>query len=561
VGIPIPVEPQLDERTATAAANRASKVFADAGRDAGKTFSDGISGGAQAAEESMRRFGNRAKDTYDKATDAAGRLRAEEAKLQDLRDRGARNDQLVAQVERTERARRAEVRAVRDATAALGEYERARDSAERGGAAGTSFLAGMRGSAAVGAGREFAEGFSGGVMGSSSISGMGAGLVRGGGWAAAGVYAAKLFGDALHDGMAALQVQDLYQARLGVDAATMQRYGEAAAHAYANGFGGSIADNLEVAQLGIQSGLINRDANEADVQQLIQQSHAVAAVIGEDVASVANGTRNFVKTGLVSSYKEGFDLIVAASQSGLNVTHDLLASAEEYGIAFKAVGLSGADALGIIKQMSDAGIRNSDVASDALKELSINASDGSETTKKAFRAMGFDADDMTRRLAEGGPVARTAFGAIMDGLASIQDPVERNNVGLALYKTKWEDAKVAIDGAHLGTAASDLGKVDGATSTATETIKAHANEWDNLGRQIDTTFTKWKQWLADSAIGKFLDQTLPKALNDSLFNDPRDPVQRAQINARFPGWHQHRALRTSAAGLVCTEHLARIIPQ
>lgn len=543
MGIPIPVEAKLDERTATAAANRAERVFADAGKSAAQQFTRGFA----SAESDLKKIGDRASDSYDRARDAAGKLRAEEEKLAALRERGARNDQLIAQAERTERARRAEIRAVRDATNAYAEYEQA--AAGAGERSGDSVIEGFRGAiAGAGAsGRDMANDFVGGFAGSSALMRLGAsggpiGLALAGA-GALGYLAGKTVADQIAAGMDSLAAKDLLGAQLGANQEEVGRYGQAAADAYANGWGASIADNMQAAKLGLQAGLIDRDAAQSDVQFMIEQMQSLSAVIGEDPLDIARGTRNFIKTGLVDSYQDAFDLLAAASQQGLNISNDLLDSAEEYGTAWQGVGLSGQDAIGLIKQMWVGGIRNTDVAADSVKELAINVADGSKLTKSAFEALGLNAEQMSQRFAEGGPAARAALGEVLTGLRNLDDPMQRQQVGLALFKTKWEDAKTAIQAADLSTAADGVGKVAGASKEAADRVSEHANGWDALGRNIDNTFTKLQEWLADSTIGKFISQGLPGFINDNLFGDPQADAQ-AQLDAALRAARDANALGT-----------------
>ncbi|WP_207550657.1 phage tail tape measure protein [Mycolicibacterium setense] len=486
--------------------------MADAGRDAGRTFSDAISDATKDAEGSLKKFGDKASDAYDKARDAAGRLRAEEEKLQSLRQRAAGNDQIVAQVERTEKARRAETRAIRDAKDALSDYY---EEAGRGGSTAGQALArglseGMSGTR-IGqlAGGEVASGLMSGTAGVGAVVGtaIGAGVVVAVGAAMAGLWSG------IQAGMASLRVKDLMQTRMGIDDASMHRMGDAAGQAYANGFGESVQDNLAAIQFGLQGGLISPDASANDIAKYTERIQTTSQVMNEDPEAVARGARNLVRTGLVQDYSQALDLLNSATEKGLNLTKDLIDTAEEYGTAWNGVGLSATDAFGLIKQMSDAGIRNTDVAADSIKELSINVADGSKSTKAAFEALGLNADDMTKRFAEGGPVARDALGEVLTAMRNLDDPTQKQLVGLALFKTKWEDAKTAIQNANLSTAADEMGNVSGATDTATDKVNAHADSWGNLGRSMGQVFTKMEEWLANTAVGKFFSQGLPDFLN------------------------------------------------
>ena len=113
--ITLPVEARADDRSFSQVANNAEKRFGQAGKDAGKAFAKGLDDAASKADPKAAERWSRA---YDKVADSAGKVRVEEAKLADLRSRGASETRLIAQSEALERARRAETRATRDATSA-----------------------------------------------------------------------------------------------------------------------------------------------------------------------------------------------------------------------------------------------------------------------------------------------------------------------------------------------------------------------------------------------------------------------------------------------------------
>jgi hypothetical protein len=527
VSVVIPVGAELDERSATAAAEKVKRVFDAAGKDAGRAFGTGLG----QADEGLRKFENRAKDTYDNVADSAGKLRSEEEKLQSLRERGARNDQIVSQAERVERARRAEARAIRDATNALGDYERARDAADRSGAgAGQSFMSGLSGSLSgvASAGQEAADGFMGGFAGASALTRLAAaggpiGLAFAG-IATLGVVAGKQLADGLAEGLGQLQIEDVFRTRMGLDPDAMNRFGSAAGAAWTNGFGMSREANLSTIDVGFQAHLLDRNASEDQVQKFVERMDTVSRITGESQQSLALGARGLVSGGMVGNYTDAFDLILAAQEKGLNLTGDMMDTLNEYAINFKNLGLSGSEALGLINQMYESNIRNSDLAADSLREFSISANDGSTTTKAAFQSLGFNAEDMGKRFAAGGEQAKTAFGAVLVALASIEDPQERTNVGLALFKTRWEEANTAIMAMDLNSASTGFTNINGKVDQATAALNEHANGWTNLGNTISNEVDKIQRSIADSGFGKWFMQDLPdefgKFFSGHLFDDP-----------------------------------------
>lgn len=113
--ITLPVEGKADNRSFEQIANQAEKRFTKAGQDSGKAFAKNLEDAAAKADPKSADKWVRA---YDKVADATGKVRVEEAKLADLRERGASNARLIAQSEALERARRGEIRATNDAATA-----------------------------------------------------------------------------------------------------------------------------------------------------------------------------------------------------------------------------------------------------------------------------------------------------------------------------------------------------------------------------------------------------------------------------------------------------------
>ena len=80
-----------------------------------------------------------------------------------------------------------------------------------------------------------------------------------------------------------------------------------------------------------------------------------------------------------------------------------------------------------------------DKIGDAVKEFSIRSIDGSDTTKQGFEALGMNADEMAQKFGAGGKTAKEAFNEVIEGLASMDDPVAQSAAGVNLFGTMWED--------------------------------------------------------------------------------------------------------------------------
>ena len=285
---------------------------------------------------------------------------------------------------------------------------------------------------------------------------------------------AKAAGDAVVQGFEeGLQVEvraDRLAATTGLDEATVARLGAAAGEAYAGNFGESIEANMETARIAVQSGLLDPDATQRDAQSIIQSLSGVADVLGEDIPRVTRSAQQLLRTGLAKDASEAFDIIVRGQQAGLNVSEDWLDTLDEYSVQWQKLGLEGGDVLGLLSQGVQAGARDTDIAADALKELSIRAVDGSALTAQGFEAIGRNAEEMGARFAAGGDSARAALGDTLDGLREIEDPVKRDAAAVALFGTQAEDLGKALFAMDLDTAAKGFKDLDGAADRALNTL-------------------------------------------------------------------------------------------
>lgn len=285
---------------------------------------------------------------------------------------------------------------------------------------------------------------------------------------------AQAAGDAVvqgfQEGLAVEVRADRLAASTGLDEATVARLGAAAGEAYGQNFGDSVAANMETAQIAVQSGLLDPEATQRDAQAIIQSLTGVADILGEDIPRVTRSTQQLLRTGLAKEASEAFDIIVKGQQAGLNVSEDWLDTLDEYSIQWQKLGLDGGQVLGLLSQGVQAGARDTDIAADALKEFSIRAIDDSELTKEGFDAIGLSAEDMAKKITDGGPEAADALDQVLDGLREIEDPVKRNTAAVALFGTQAEDLGQALFAMDLDTAAGQFRDLDGAAERALNTL-------------------------------------------------------------------------------------------
>jgi phage-related minor tail protein len=292
--------------------------------------------------------------------------------------------------------------------------------------------------------------------------------------------------------------------------ATAAEAGKAVADIYAQNFG----DNLD--QVGEAIVSINRNipgigdelaTTDPAFEHITEQALTLTSVLGQDLPAVTAAAGQLIKTGLAKNASEAFDLITAGTQQGLDKAGDLLDTLTEYPTQFRKLGLSGADALGLIGQGLKGGARDADIVADAIKEFSIRAVDGSTLTAGAFKALNLPIKATTEAIAKGGPTARAAFGTIIERLKAVKDPAKQSQLAVALFGTQAEDLGKALFKLDLSTATKGLGDFAGATDRAGNAAADTAGQKletfqrglqtklvDFLGGSVIPTLSKWWEW-------------------------------------------------------------------
>lgn len=302
-----------------------------------------------------------------------------------------------------------------------------------------------------------------------------------------------------------VQRQDLgaaLSAKLGGTVHDAQHLGRLAGSVYADNYGDSIQDAADGIRAVVQNRLVDiASSTDEQIRNMSELALTTAKVVDEDANAVARAARQMLVNGLANSAEEAFDIIVRASQKGLNVNDDLIDTIVEYGTKFRDLGLTGQDAMGLISQALDAGARDTDTAADALKEFAIRAEDGSAATARGFQSVGLNARTMSDDIAAGGDRARSALGKTLDGLRAIHDPVLRDQAAVDLFGTKAEDLGDALYALDLDSVATEFDKVADATknaSAAMETDAARAEKaWRQFGQGITNNLDNVGAFLYD----------------------------------------------------------------
>jgi len=309
------------------------------------------------------------------------------------------------------------------------------------------------------------------------------------GVAAAGV--AALVGAALSDGLLASidaeAASDKVAANLGLTEAESARIGAVAGQLYADAYGDSIEDVNDSIESVISSFDGMRNASSAQVEATTAKLLDLQTAMGIDVARSAQVAGQAVKNGLAGSADEAIDLLVANLQRvPASVREDLIDAVDEYGPILANMGFSGEEAFGMLANAADKGMYGIDKTGDALKELSIRASDMSTASVAAYQAAGLNAEEMAAKMQLGGAEARDATEQIIQGLLGISDPVAQSNAAIALFGTPLEDLGTQEIPSFLDSLAQvkdGFGDVGGAAEEMGATLNGNAKTgWTQMQR-------------------------------------------------------------------------------
>lgn len=181
--------------------------------------------------------------------------------------------------------------------------------------------------------------------------------------------------------------------------------------------------------------------------EALEQATAAGFVLRDtfdyDISESARAASALMKNFNISA-EEAYGLIATGAQNGADKNGDLLDTLNEYSAQFAALGLSADQFMGSLVEGADAGLFSIDKVADAVKEFNIRAKDGSDSSAEAFKGLGLNSDKMFAAFAAGGETAQAAFFDTVDALNKLEDPLKRNEIGVALFGSQFEDLEAGI---------------------------------------------------------------------------------------------------------------------
>lgn len=265
-----------------------------------------------------------------------------------------------------------------------------------------------------------------------------------------------------------------FAASTGTAKSEIDGYQDVLEKIYANNYGEDFQDIAD------SMALVNKnlgDLSDEQLQTVTESAFALRDTFEYDIAESTRAAKAMMDNFGVSG-DEAMSMIAAGAQNGLDYSGELIDSISEYSTQFAKVGLDADDMFKIFEKGAESGAWNLDKVGDAVKEFSIRAIDGSDSTAAGFTAIGLNADEMAAKFGKGGETAKKAFNDTLKALSSVEDPLEKDAAGVALFGTMWEDL-----GPEAVEALADI--EDGAydTGDALEGIKEV--KYDDLGSMFE----------------------------------------------------------------------------
>jgi len=215
-----------------------------------------------------------------------------------------------------------------------------------------------------------------------------------------------------------------------------EKLGDTAVNAWKMGFGENVG---EVSDALIQVKQNMKDIGDgADLENATKKAMGLAQTFDADVNEVTRAGNNIMKSFGVDSDK-AFDLMAQGAAKGLNMSNEMFDNLAEYTPLWGQMGYSAEDMFNTLINASEAGVYNLDYVNDAMKEFQIRMKDGSKGTAEAMAELPKSTQEMFAKFQDGKATVQEMNDSVLGALEGMDDQTKANQLGVALYGTKWED--------------------------------------------------------------------------------------------------------------------------
>ncbi|MCU4758692.1 MULTISPECIES: phage tail tape measure protein [unclassified Bacillus (in: firmicutes)] len=285
------------------------------------------------------------------------------------------------------------------------------------------------------------------------------------------------------------------QSSLGLTEKGAENLGKIAKETWKDGFGQSIE---EVDQSLIKVYQNMKEVPHEELEEATKSAMTLGKTFDSDINEVTRGAGQLMNQFGISS-KEAFDLFAAGGQEGLNYSNEMFDNVSEYAPLYKQAGFSANEMFTIMANGTRDGSYNLDYINDLVKEFGIRVQDGSKGVANAFAEMSPETQKVWDNFNKGKGTSADVFNAVLGDLGKMDDKVKANQLGVAVFGTKWEDMGAqAVLG--LNDANGALGDVEGTMGKMQKTQQeAFGVRWQKLMRTTMASLEPVGQAIIDIA--------------------------------------------------------------
>lgn len=289
---------------------------------------------------------------------------------------------------------------------------------------------------------------------------------------------------------------DSFQAKTGVATESMAEFEDAINDLYKNNYGESLDDIADsMAEIKQQTG----EVDPTKLKDLTENAIALRDTFDFDVKESMRAVNMLMEQFGISG-EEAYNLIVQGAQQGLDKNGDLLDTINEYSVHYKQLGYTSEEFFNSLKNGAESGTFSIDKLGDAMKEFGIRTKDTAASTDEGFQLIGLNADEMREAFNEGGEAAKRASEKTLEALLNMDNQVKRNQAGVDLFGTMWED--LGIDGVKA--LVNTQGEIKKTTKSMEELKKI---KYDN----VKSKFEQIGRTIKMDLLMPFAEKLIPKA--------------------------------------------------
>ncbi|OAT73753.1 phage tail tape measure protein [Parageobacillus thermoglucosidasius] len=276
------------------------------------------------------------------------------------------------------------------------------------------------------------------------------------------------------------------QTQLDITADKAARLEKVANDVWKKGFGEDLAQATEaVGQLYNAVG----DIPDQELAALTSVVLALSKTFGSDVSESVSAAKT-VMTNFGLDGKKALDYITYGLEHTTGQFRvDFMDALTELAPTFNGMGASADQAFDLIIAASKSGMENFDALSSITQSFTDNLIAGGEEVDAMFQKLGGNAQAMWKKYKDGNATAFEVLLATTQQLGKVKDEVLKNQIGAQLFGDTWTEA-----GAE---AILSLGNIDGKLQGVQGTAQKVADAWEqSLGQKAQATFRKLQSTLA-----------------------------------------------------------------